>query len=153
MSDAGNVVAADRHEDAMAALSSGQHHRIAKRLGYLHGLAQDDPDEPSMVLASLRNLALFFLGETGLPAPQVGLSPDGLLQAEWSLEGDGVLAMTFLPGNLVRFAAVSGASCFGERRRVSGTLDKDGALAAVRECLASVLPGKDSVVQATVDSA
>lgn len=135
------IVAAGRHEDIIAALVLLGLGGIARRLRYLHGLAEDDdPEEPQMALASLRRLALFFVSEPGLLDPEIGLSPDGLLQAEWRLQDSSILAMKFLPVDLIRFAAVSDAHSFGQRRRVDGTLTKDEVLASVRGFLSRGAP-------------
>ena len=59
------------------------------------------------MLASLRHLALFFVSESQHDDPEIGIDPDGLLQAEWLVGDGGVLAMKFLPGGLVHFEATS----------------------------------------------
>lgn len=106
---------------------------IADRLGYLQRLVEDDPDEPSMVLESLRALVHFLIDEQQLPAPQIGVSPDGLSQIEWRIPTNGILAMEFLPSGLIRFAAISAPAQLGvERENVNGTLSKDATLDAVR---------------------
>ena len=129
----GRIIAAEKHEDIIAALVLLGLSQIAHRLRYLHELAKDDePDEPSIALASLRRMALFFVSKPGLLDPEIGLSPDGLLQAEWRLEDGSILAMKFLSVDLIRFAAVSNARSYGQRRRVDGTLTKNEVLAAVR---------------------
>lgn len=128
------IGAAPRHEEIIDAINVLGHRTIADRLRYLHGLAEDD-DEPAMSLASLRKLALFLVSQGDLVVPEIGLGPDGMLQAQWRLSG-GMLAMKFMPDDLIQFAAVSGRA-FGEgrRRRVRGTLPKDEVLAAVRRFL------------------
>ncbi len=130
------IGAALRHDEIIDALMALGPRSIAKRLRYLHDLAEDDDEEPAMVLASLRKLALFLASEECLVAPEIGLSPDGLLQVQWGLEGGGLSAMKFLPDDLIQFAAVSGrAPGEGRHRRVHGLLPKDEALAAVRRFL------------------
>lgn len=136
----GRIAAAANHDDIIAALVLLELDAIANRLGYLYHLGEDDPDEPSMALASLRRLALFFVSEPELAHPEIGLSPDGLLQAQWRVEDGGVLAMKFLPVDLIRFAAVSCVPSYGQRRRVEGTLMKDDVLAAVRGFLSRGAP-------------
>ena len=42
---------------------------IATRLDYLFEISQEDPDEPTMALALLRALALFFVSEPLLAVP------------------------------------------------------------------------------------
>ena len=125
------IIAATRHEDIIAALSFLGLDQIASRLRYLKNLSEEDPDEPLMVLASLRNLALFLVSEHCSAAPGIGLTPEGLLQAEWRLPGGGILAMNFHPANMIQFAAVSGVQWDRQRQRVQGALPKDACVAAV----------------------
>ena len=101
------------------------------------------PDEPAIVLASLRELALFLLSQRRLVEPEIGLSPDGLLLAEWVSAEWGVLAMKFLPDGIIQFAGVSAAGGAGPRLRVHGVLPKDRALEAVRAFVPS-LNGPDA---------
>ena len=112
---------------------------IADRLKYLHELtADDDPDEPTMALASLRELALFFVSEPQLDLPEldhpeIGIGPDGFLQAEWVPLGGAFVAMKFLPTGSIQFAAISTQTAGdGQRPPVHGTESKDRALDAVR---------------------
>ena len=106
---------------------------IADRLGYLGQLVEDDPDEPSMSIESLRGLALFLMSERQLPDPQIGVTPNGLAHIEWRLPPNGFLAMEFLPSGLIRFAAISAPAQPGlDRLSVNGTLPKDETLAAVQ---------------------
>ena len=106
---------------------------IADRLSYLHRLVEDDQNEQSINIDSLRELALFFLSERQLGNPQIGINPDGLAQVEWSVGERGTLAMVFLPSGFTRFAAISAPAQRGvERKRVSGTLSKSETMDAIR---------------------
>lgn len=121
------------HEEIIAVLRLFDLNAIADRLGYLRQLVEDDPDEPSIALESLRSLALFLLSERQLPDPQIGVTPDGLAQIEWRLPTNGILAMEFLSSGLIRFAAISAPAQRGvERLSVNGTLHKEATLEAVR---------------------
>lgn len=139
------VIAAAQPEEIVAALSLGGCRAAADRIGDLHEMSTDDDarDEPPMVLTSLRELALFLLSQRRLVEPRIGLSPDGLLQAEWASPDRGVVAMKFLPDGIIRFAAVSAAGGAGPRLRVHGELPKDRALDAVRAFIPS-LDGSDA---------
>lgn len=98
---------------------------VADRLGYLQSLVEDDPDEPPIVLESLRQMALFLVSERQLGDPQIGVSPDGLMGAQWRTDDDDLIAMEFLADGLIRFAAISASSGGNlERQRVSGILGK-----------------------------
>ena len=86
-----------------------------------------------MRMDSMKALAGFLMTERSLPAPEIGISPGGLAQIEWRIPPDGIVAMEFLPGNLIRFAAVSASTRqSGERQRVNGTLPRSGVMDAIR---------------------
>ena len=126
------IMAATRHNEIIAVLPLLGIRAIADRLGYLHEISRDgDPDEPPMALDSLRELALFFVRESQWLDPEIGISPDGLLQAEWRVRG-GIVAMKFLPAGFIRFAAISRPAGGHPPLRVHGTLPKDEALRAVQ---------------------
>ena len=121
--------------------------QVADSLRHLRQLAADDPDEPALQVDSLRELARFLLSERWLSGAQIGVSPDGLAQAEWRLPGaagntesNGNLVMEFLGSGLIRFAAVSPQSTQGDaqRMRVSGTLPKADAIRAVEPFTATL---------------
>ena len=130
---ADRVLAATQPEEIVAALSLGGCRAAADRIGDLNEMTRDGAtDEPLIVLASLRELALFLLSQRQLGNPEIGLSPNGLLLAEWASAERGVLAMKFLPNALIQFAGVSATGGAGPRLRVHGGLPKDRALDAVR---------------------
>ncbi len=127
------ALAATQPDQIAAALSLGGCRAIAERIRDLNEISRDDAlDEPTMVLASLRELALFFLSQRRLVDPEIGLSPDGLLLAEWASAERDVLAMKFRPDGIIQFAAVSAAGSAGPRLRINGELPKHRALDAVQ---------------------
>ena len=127
------IDAASTHEEIVAMLRLFGLAAVADRLIYLRCLADDDPEEPSIEIESLRALAYFLMSERQLPDPQIGVTPNGFIQIEWPVRGSGILAMELLPSSLIRFAAISGPARLGdERLRVNGTLPKDNALAAIQ---------------------
>ena len=120
-------------EKIIAALRLCNLDAIADRLSYLHRLVEDDQDEQSINIDSLRELALFFLSERQLVNPQIGVNPDGLAQVEWLVGERGSLAMVFLPSGFIRFAAISAPAQRGvERKSVNGTLPKSETMDAIR---------------------
>ena len=124
---------ASTHEEIIAVLRMFGLDAIADRLVYLRSLADDDPDEPRMEIESLRALALFLMSERQLLDPRIGVTPDGLIQAEWRIPTNGILAMEFLSPSLIRFAAVSTPAGYdADRWRVNGTLPKGETMAAVQ---------------------
>ena len=134
------IAAESTHEGIIAVLRLFGLEEVADRLGFLRGLADDDPAETAMDVESLRAMALFLMSERQLPEPEIGITPDGLMQTEWRTPPNGILAMELLPSGFVRFAAVSSPAQRGiDRLSVNGTLPKDEALAAVRP-FTSLLP-------------
>ena len=108
-------------------------HSMADRLGYLRSLAADDPDETPIGLESLRRFSRFIMGNRRLPDPEISVSPEGFAHAEWRVGEDGVLAMQFLPIDLVRFAAISHPDGRGNHRHsVNGVLPTGDVLAAIQ---------------------
>ena len=127
-----HIIYATKQEEIIAILRLFGLGAIADRLGYLQKMVADDPDEQPIVLDSLRQLALFLMSERQLPDPQIGVNASGLMQVEWRVPEDGILAMEFLPSDFIRFAAVSAPVTHGpQRMTVSGTLGKDATLEAV----------------------
>ena len=127
------IISATHHHDVIAVLPLLGLRPLADRLSYLQEIASgEDPDEPSMTLDSLRELALFLVSEPQCHDPEIGISPDGLLLAEWRVRGGGTLAMKFLPAGLIQFAAISRPTAGQQALSVQGTLPKDEALRAVQ---------------------
>lgn len=121
---------ATHHEGIFNILDLTEHQKIAKRLRYLHKITQnDDPEDPAMELISLRELALFFASDdVSLPDPEIGISPDGLLQAEWHFDKASALMKFLLDGN-IRFAARMDDQ--DGLQTIQGTRVKDIALQAI----------------------
>ncbi len=108
----------------------------ADRLGYLQRLADEDPDEEPIAIASLRHLTSFLMDERHLGQPEIGVSPHGVALAQWRVRGNGILAMEFLDSGLIRFAGTSGpGKQDGEALRVSGNLPRTKALQAIQSLL------------------
>lgn len=103
---------------------------IADRLTDLRTLVEDDPEESPMELESLRSLATFLMSEIRerqLPEPEIGVTPDGLVEIAWSLPPhNGILAMDFLISGQIQYTAISAPAQYGvERETASGTATKD----------------------------
>ena len=127
------ITAANTHEEIIAVFRLFGLDAIADRLGYLHCLTDDDPDESPIELESLRAMAIFLMSERHLPDPQIGINPNGLMQIQWRVLSSGLLAIEFLSTEMVRFAGISEPARPGvERVSVNGTLPKDAALEAVQ---------------------
>ena len=130
------IIGAREHGEILAILPLLGLRKIADRLDYLRDITKDDdPEEPAMLLASLRELALFFVSDCPpWGVPDIGICPDGSLQAEWIMNR-GAVAMEFLPDGLIRFAAISNDVVAGNRSSISGTMAKYPALSALQPFL------------------
>lgn len=99
----------------------------ANRLTYLHSLMDDlDPDDKPLNLESLRQFAIFLMGERIPKNPQIGMTPNGTLQAEWRIGTRGLLAMEFLASGKIRYAGISAPAAAGVNRDVAnGSMSAD----------------------------
>lgn len=119
-----------RHEEIFDLLDLANHQKIAERLRYLHEITQDDdPEDPAMKLLSLRELALFFTGDgNSLPYPQIGISPNGSLQAEWRSRKASAVMKFLIDGN-TRFSGTMGNQ--DGRQTIQGSGTKKHALQSI----------------------
>ena len=133
------IASANTQNEILLLLQESGLKQIADRLRYLQDLSRNDPEEPSMVIDSMRALVGFLTTERSLPDPEIGMSPNGLAQVEWRIPPDGILALEFLTTGLIRFAAVSASTKHSDiRLRVNGTLPKGGVLDAIRSFTSSI---------------
>ena len=147
--DRGPFETIEEENDTSDALRLHGLNQLAARLTHLSAMIANDPDEPELVIESLRSFAAFFMQEKCLPVPEIGADPQGFLEAEWRIPasegsipasgdphwgcGDGILAMKFLSTGLVQFAATSGPARQGkERLRTGGILPKMDIMSAVQ---------------------
>ena len=127
------ILAATQHDEIIDVMPLLGLRTIAERLDYLYEISGDDDSNGTrMTLTSLRALALFFVSEPQRDEPNIGISPDGHLLAEWRVRDGGILAMKFLPDGLIQFAAVWSATAVQRPLRIHGTLPKDQATGSVR---------------------
>ena len=114
--------------------------RITKRITYLDGLADDDPDEPSISLESLQKFAAFIVTRHHLPYPLIGLTADGFIEAVWDTSDGDMLTMDFLPVGDVRFVVLLAASESTPRQRsLGGLLPPDDMMNAIRSFVAKLI--------------
>lgn len=96
---------ADPRVDAIIRELEARRSAVAERVSYLLSLDGDDPDEAPIDIESLHSFTELLGRNQKLPDPRIGVKPDGLMQIEWFLNPDGILAMTFLPDGLIRVYA------------------------------------------------
>lgn len=124
------ISSAINYEEVFSILDLVGHRGISERLRDLHAITLDqDPEDPAMDFQSLRELALFFVrDDILLPDPEIGISPDGFLQVEWSSSKASAL-IKFLPDGSVRFAGISLPLGSNEKRQaIQGSGSKELAL-------------------------
>ena len=143
------VLGIAEENEVVDALRSHGLDEVAARLAHVGAMLSDDLDGPDLVIESLRSFADFFMQQHRLPVPEIGVGPQGYLEAEWRLpanggamvasderywgRGDGILAMKFLPTGLVQFAATSGPAGQGkERLTTRGILPENRVMSAVQ---------------------
>ena len=72
-----------------------------------------------------------------LDEPDLGVSPQGHLQATWRVRERGMVVLAFRPDGRIRYAGASGPTVPGQPRdKVSGLADPTAALKAVSPLLA-----------------
>ena len=107
--------------------------RAARRIVALSELHERDPDEPEVDLESLRRLATTMVANPAWGEPRLTLNDKGYMHAEWSTVENGRIAMTFLPSEMVDFAAISAPVKSGaEILRIGGRHIGAEAINAVR---------------------
>ena len=124
------ISSAINYEEVFSILDLVGHRGISERLRDLYAITLDqDPEDPAMDFQSLRELALFFVrDDILLPDPEIGISPDGFLQVEWSSSKASAL-IKFLPDGSVRFAGISSPLGSNEKRQaIQGSGSKELAL-------------------------
>lgn len=110
---------------------------IADRISQLDRMMADEGER--LDTTSLWLAADFLGSDHGLGTPQIGTTPAGEMQAVWKVPGDALVVMDFLPGKLVRFAALSTG---GQTRPhpapppISGVAEHPRAMGEIREFLA-----------------
>ena len=103
---------------------------VANRIQKFIDILDEDPEEPPIVLESLRSLVIFIAQQPNLVPPIVGSDPQGLMELEWHLKdtgdpnsiwgrGNGVVSLKFLESGNIQFVALSGPFREGFKREES----------------------------------
>ena len=115
--------------------------RSAGRILALSEFHGTDPEEPEVNLKSLRRLATAMIENPAWGEPRLTLNDEGYMHAEWSTVENGRVAMTFLPSDLVDFAAISAPVKSGaDVKRIGGRHIGVEAINAVRWFAARIAP-------------
>ena len=126
-------------------LKENGHRSVADRIERFLALLSEDPDEPLIVIESLRSMVGFIVMVPNLETPIVGSDPEGLMELEWHLpdngdpdsfwgRGNGVVSLKFLSSGLIQYVALSGPHQKGiERLRKQGESTKKYLLSSLGE--------------------
>ena len=71
----------------------------------LHNIQEDPEDDVEIQLHSLQSMARFLIEHGGFADPLAGPDPEGLMQIEWRIFGDGLLVMAFLEDEYIHCVA------------------------------------------------
>ena len=104
---------------------------LADKLVAMLQEAEEDPDEVTISMASLKDMARFLVEHGGFADPSIGPDGYGVMHAQWRLPGHGLLAMSFLGYGLVLLTARVNESPGQERLRISKRVRAQDIL---REC-------------------
>lgn len=110
------------------------HPAIADRLASLHKVIAEEEDCVAISLDSLQNFTRCMITEPMPQNPDIGINPNGLVQATWRAPNQCMLAMNFLVSGDVNFVIL-----FDERdatlprQKISGILPSHEVIYHIRE--------------------
>ena len=87
----------ETHQDVVRYLRGHGRSIVANSLANLLRMMQEDPDECTIELISLRDMARFLVQEHEFADPAIGPDDDGIMYAQWRIEYNGAIVMGF-PG-------------------------------------------------------
>ena len=135
----------DRKATLLAHLRHNNREQVADRIQHFFDRRDQDPDEPPIVIESLRSLVSFIIQEPRLSPPIIGSDPKGRMEIEWHLHdngnpdsvwgrGNGVVSMKFLESGVIQFVALSGPHIEGQDRlRIQGQATGDDIITTLGE--------------------
>ena len=92
---------------------------LADKLVTMLQEAGEDPDEITISIASLKDMARFLVEHGGVADPSIGPDGYGVMHAQWRLSGYGMLVMSFLGYGVVLLTARANEGPGQERLRIS----------------------------------
>ena len=113
------VISVDERKVLLGRLAGMGRKHVADRIQQYIDIVDDEPDEPPVVMESLRSVVTFVSQQPKLEPPVVGSDPHGLMELEWHLKdngdpnsvwgrGNGVIIMKFLRSGKIQYVALSG---------------------------------------------
>ena len=106
---------------------------LAVKLNFLNEVVNEDPDEDSISIDSMRNFISFLQNTTNLKCPNVALTPSNEIHAQWRTAPNRHFAAVFLPTGETRFVIFTPNSKDPEMiDRISGLTSADSLLETVQ---------------------
>ena len=109
-------------------LRSGGREILANELIDMLRICQGDPEEPDIKLFSLQSMARFLIAQRKFEDPIAGPGPDGIMQVEWHIVGNGLLVMAFLEESQIHCVVQTDADSQGKMLYKSVQLPEKEAL-------------------------
>lgn len=112
-----------RYREVVEQLRSRGRQLVAEELvELLHSIQEDPDDDVEIQLYSLQSMARFLIQHNEFDDPLATPDPDGLMQIEWSIFGDGLLVMAFLEDDNVHCVAQADLPTSNEALNISAEL-------------------------------
>jgi len=106
---------------------------LAVKLNFLNEVVNEDPDEDSISIDSMRNFISFLQNTTNFKCPNVALTPSNEIHAQWRTAPNRHFAAVFLPTGETRFVIFTPNSKDPEMTdRISGLTSVDSLLETIQ---------------------
>ena len=105
---------------------------LSVKLNILKDLVNEDPDEDSISIDSMRNFISFLQNTTNLKCPNVALTPSNEIRAHWRKEPNRLFAVVFLATGEVQFVI------FAPNSKDPEMIDRISGLSSVQLLLATI---------------
>ncbi len=106
---------------------------LAVKLNFLNEVVNEDPDEDSISIDSMRNFISFLQNTTNLKCPNVALTPSNEIHAQWRTAPNRHFAAVFLPTGETRFVIFTPNSKDPEMTdRISGLTSANSLLETIQ---------------------
>ena len=111
-------------------------HELAAKLNFLNEVVNEDPDEDSISIDSMRNFISFLQNTTNLKCPSVALTPNNEIHAQWRTAPNRHFAAVFLSTDETRFVI------FTQNSKDPEMIDRISGLTSVDSLLETIQPHK-----------
>jgi hypothetical protein len=111
-------------------------HELAIKLNFLSEVVNEDSDEDSISIDSMRNFISFLQNTTNLKCPNVALTPSNEIHAQWRTAPNRHFAAVFLPTGETRFVI------FAPNSKDPEMIDRISGLTSVASLLETIRPHK-----------